>query len=372
MLMELSLQVAMPEYLGANDTSPAHTARIKKYIVILALLATYAAASFAQSSQTTDHGDDTKPIAILQGQPLYEKDILPYIASNLLTLRKQEFDIKRDGLEQLINQKLLEVEARKKGLSGQEFLAREVDAKIADPTEAELNAFYLAQKTRTNRPMDEIRAQLIDSLKQAKVQQARQAFYAQLRDREQLTILLQSPKVEITYDSDRLRGNPKAPVVIVEFADFQCPYCQAAEPTLKNILVKYNGRVALAFRDLPLRQLHPLAETAAEAARCAGEQGKFWQYHDFLFASSSSVEHENLLREARQLNLYESQFGSCLTGEKYKTLIQRDFDDAVRAGASGTPSFFINGTYLNGNVPEAVFERTIEDELSALQIKRVP
>jgi protein-disulfide isomerase len=223
----------------------------------------------------------------------------------------------------------------------------------------------LAQKGQLNRPFNEVKAQIQPSLKQAKIQQARQDYYAHLREQTKVAVLLSPPRVEVGFDPARVRGNPKAKVMIVEFSDFQCPYCGQVESTLRNLLAKHEGTVALAFRDMPLQQIHPLAPKAAEAARCAGEQGKFWEYHDLLFANQAALDQIGLMDKARTLKLDEKQFESCLSSEKYKAQIQQDSQDGMRAGVTGTPGFFINGVFLNGAQPESAFDNLIQEQLSA-------
>jgi len=264
-----------------------------------------------------------------------------------------------------VNQKLLEAEARKKGIPTEKVLAQEVDAKVPEPTEAELQALYIVQKEQLRKSFDELKAQLQQLLKRAKLQQARQDYYTRLREQAAVSIFLQKPKVEVSYDPARLRGSPRAPVVIVEFSDFQCPYCQAVAPTLKKLLAKYEGRVSLAYRDLPLRDIHPQAQLAAEASRCAVEQGKFWEYHDLLFENPNKLNREGLVEQARRLKLDEKQFDSCLSSGKYKAQIEQDLQLGLRAGLTGTPGFFINGSMLSGNLPQEAFEKTIEAELAA-------
>ena len=321
-------------------------------------------------AQASDPSKPAKePVATIAGQPIYEDELQQSVAPKLSQLRNQEYQIKRQALEGLIDQKLLEAEAKKKGVSTDKFLEQEVDAKIPDPTDAEVKAYYLAQKNQSNKPFDDVKVQMKGSLKQAEIQQARQDFYTQLRKGSQVAVLLQAPKVEVSYDSARVRGNPKAAVMIVEFSDFQCPYCQAVEPTLKSVLAKHEGRVAIAFRDMPLTQIHPLAQGAAEAARCAGEQGKFWEYHDLLFANQNKLDRNGLLEHARTLTLDEKQFDSCLTSERYKAQIEQDEQDGRHAGVNGTPAFFINGVFLNGAQPEATFETSIQDALALAQNK---
>ena len=302
---------------------------------------------------------------MIDGQAINDDDLLPYVQAQLRPLREQEYQIKKKALDNLINQRLLEAAAKKKDLSTEKLLEQEVDSKVAEPTEAELNTIYTMQKDQINRPFEEVKVQLQQNLKRAKIQQGRQDYYMGLREQAKVSVLLGPPRAEVGIDPARVRGNPKARVMIVEFTDFQCPYCGEAEATLKSVLAKHEGVVALAFRDLPLTQIHPQAMMAAEAARCAGEQGKFWEYHDLLFANQNKLDRPGLLEKAHTLNLDEKQFDSCLSSEKYKAQIQQDSQEGMRNGVSGTPGFFINGIFMSGAQPEMVFEKSIQEQLSA-------
>jgi len=328
----------------------------------------------AVQSTSPSAGADKRgaPIAMIKGQPIYEDDLQATAGPSLAKLRNQEYQIKRQALESVIDQKLLEAEAKKKGIATDKLLEQEVDSKIGEPTDAELNAIYAIQRQQLgNRPFQEVKPQLAQTLKNARIQQARQDFYAQLRKENQVAVLLQAPKTEVSHDPARVRGNPKAPVMIVEFADFQCPYCQAVEGTLKKVLDKHEGQVAISFRDMPLTQIHPQAQGAAEAARCAGEQGKFWEYHDVLL-TDRKLDHDGLLAAARSLKLDEKQFDSCIASGRYKAQIDQDAQDGKRAGVGGTPAFFINGVFLDGAQPESAFENLIKDQLSASSASASP
>ena len=206
------------------------------------------------------------------------------LQGQLQQLQQQEYQIKRQALDELINQKLIEIEAKKKGLTAEKLLAQKVDAKISEPTEDEIEGFYLALQKQLNKPLEEVKPQIRQQLKLAKVQQARQDYMAQLREQAEVVVQLAPPKMMVSHDPARVKGNPNAPITIVEFSDFQCPFCKRVTPTLDKLLTQYEGKVRLAYRDFPLSQLHPQAQKAAEAARCAGEQDKFWEYHDLLFA----------------------------------------------------------------------------------------
>ncbi|PYV79886.1 MAG: hypothetical protein DMG93_20105 [Acidobacteria bacterium] len=330
-------------------------------VVILCCIFTFiGATAVAEKAETSNL---KQSVATVDGQPIYDEDLAPSIQGQLLPLRNQEFEIKKQALDKLIEQKLLEAAAKKKGLTKENLLDQEVNSKVADPSDAEVEAYYLAQKDRLNRPLDEIKVQLRQALKQAKTQQAKQEYLKRLRAENTVVVLLAPPKIQVAYDPKRLRGNPKASVMIVEFSDYQCPYCRQVEPVIKSVLAKYGDKVSLSYRDLPLRQIHAQAQIAAEASRCAEEQGKFWEYHDQLF-NGSKLDHDALVDYARTLKLDDKQFDSCLTGEKYKTEIDQDLREGMQAGITGTPGFFINGVALSGSLPEESFATIINEELT--------
>jgi protein-disulfide isomerase len=333
---------------------------MKLYSALLALLL-FPSLSGAQSAPSAK---TALPIATVDGQTLTDDDLAPYVQSQLRPLREQEYQIKKKALESLITQRVLESEAKKKGLTTDKLLEQEVDAKVAEPTDVELNAIYAVQKEQINRPFEEVKTQLQQSLKKAKIQQARQEYSWRLREQAKVAVLLSPPRVQVGFDPARVRGNPKARVMIVEFSDYQCPFCGQVEATLKNVLARHEGTVALAFRDMPISQIHPLAQGAAEASRCAGEQGKYWEYHDLLFGDQGSLDRNGLIAKAAKLQLNAKQFDRCVSAEKFKAQVQEDSQDGMRVGVSGTPGFFINGVFLSGAQPEAIFEKLIEEQLA--------
>ena len=313
--------------------------------------------------QTSDAAKAKQPVATVDGQIISDEDLAASVQGQLMPLRNQEYEIKKKALDNLIEQKLLEAAAKKQGLTTEKLLVQEVDLKVPDPSDAEIEGYYLAQRERLNSPLDDtLKNQLRLSVKQAKTRQLREDYMKRLHSDSNVAILLAPPRVQVGYDPKRLRGNPKAPVMIVEFSDYQCPYCQRAEATLKEVLAKYGDKVSLAYRDFPLTQIHSQAEIAAEASRCALEQGKFWEYHDQLFAAPK-LDKDALVEYARNLKLDHKQFGSCLTSEKYKAEIEKDSDEGKKAGVQGTPGFFINGVTLSGAQPQDEFTRLIDDEL---------
>ena len=316
------------------------------------------------SAQEAPKGAPGEPLATVAGQPIYEQDLQTTVGPKLLQLHNQEYQVKSGALQDVIRQKLMEAEGKRRGISA-EKLQEEIDSKVPEPTNGEIEGYYLAIKNQFNQPFEEAKPQIQKMLKVIKTQQARQDYADSLRSQSEVVVLLHAPKVEVKNDSARLRGDPKAPVTIVEFSVFQCPYCKTVQPTLKDLLTKYNGRVKLSFRDFPVRSLHPQAEAAAEAARCAEEQGKFWEYHDALFADQSKLDAAGLTSTARSLGLDEKSFQSCLASGKFKAQIETDLQDGSKAGVAGTPGFFVNGVFINGSQPQAEFEKVIDGELAA-------
>jgi len=311
-----------------------------------------------------DHPTDSKkPIALIAGDAVFEEQLPPNIAGQLHRLNQHEFETRRAALEDLVNRRLLEAEARRRSITVDKLLETEADSKIADPTAAELQAYYKQQKGNASESFDQAQPRLKNELKQIKLRSAREAYLKVLRDSAVVRIFLEPPKVKVNYDPSRLKGNANARITIVEFADFACPFCRQVDSTLTKLIAKYEGKVKLAYRDFPVGELHPQAQLAAEASRCASEQNKFWEYHDFLFQNSGTLSREDLTKGAEELRLDSKQFDSCLSSGKYKSQIDQDVQDGIRAGVFGTPGFFINGVFLAGAQPAAAFEKIIDEEL---------
>jgi protein-disulfide isomerase len=331
-----------------------------KNALLVTPLLLFAPALFAQVVPQLPADD---PVAMVGGQPISEEDLLRALGPQLLQLRNQEYEVKSKALESLIRHRVVEVEAERRNISADALIKREVDSKVADPTDGEVEAYFLGQ-TQSGVRLEDVKEQYRNTLKQLKMVKARQAYADSLRAKTEVTILLDRPSIDVPYDEARVEGSLDAPVTIVEFADFQCPFCQKTEATLKALLSKYDGRVKLAFLDFPLTEIHGQAEQAAEAARCAGEQAKFWEYHDELFADQSKLDEVSLIARAHNMHLDEHAFSSCLASGKFKQDIQANRDEGIQIGVTGTPAYFVNGVLLSGALPQAEFEKVIDHELA--------
>ncbi len=172
------------------------------------------------------------------------------------------------------------------------------------------------------------------------------------------------PRQDVALGDAPVRGSRNAAVIIVEFADYQCPYCQTMHPELKVLQEELAGKVALAYKDFPLA-MHENAEKAAEAARCAGEQGKFWDFHDVLFHNSDRLEVPQLKQYARDLKLNEANFDTCLDSGKEAAAIKKDLAQGRQLGVRGTPSFFFNGRMLSGAMDYYTLRSIVEGVLKS-------
>ena len=160
------------------------------------------------------------------------------------------------------------------------------------------------------------------------------------------------------------KGNMDAKIVMIEYSDFQCPYCGAAYPTVKQVVEKYGDKIKFQYRHFPLPS-HGFAQKAAEASECAADQGKFWELHDKMFDNQQRLDTGSLKNYARTVGLNSTAFDNCVDSGVMSSRVSFDKSDGQTAGVSGTPTFFINGKKLVGSQPYSAFESAIEDALKA-------
>ncbi len=297
------------------------------------------------------------------------------LGAQLMRLEEQIYIMKRQQIEALINERLLEREAKKRGISVSALLDAEVTSKVSLVTEQEVEAFYQANKARLRGEEATLREQIRAHLQHQKLAAQRDAFLKSLRSQARVVVYLKPPPVfraDVTVEGAPLKGPATAPVTIVKFDNFQCPFSKRAQPTLAQLLSRYGDRVKLVHKDFPIDQLHPLARKAHEAARCANEQGKFWAYQDILYVNAPKASPENLKAYAREAGLDVEDFEQCLTSGKYQAAVQKDVEEGTRLGVTGTPTFFINGRLLSGAQPLESFVRIIEEETGAVPVRGVP
>lgn len=277
------------------------------------------------------------------------------------------YDARRRVLEELVAESLLGDAARASGVSVDAFETAEIQRRVRPVTSDEIAAFYDANRSQMDgRPLDEMAHPIRTYLEEQRLADARHTLLAELERA--------GPPVHVTLDpprrlvdvrpSDPALGDASAPVTLVEFSDYECPFCQGVVPTLKQLHQNYGDRIRIVWKDFPLTQIHPNASKAAEGAHCAGDQGSYWAYHDLLFANQRSLEPERLVELAAELPLDMDAFRECLDSSRHAARVRDGMTQGTRLGVNSTPTIFINGRLVAGARPYETFAAIIEEELA--------
>jgi protein-disulfide isomerase len=334
-----------------------------RLVVLLALV--YATSLTSAAAQAAPPAD---VVADVNGVLITNADLDEGLGQTLAKLYEQIYSVKRTRLDALIEDRLLTIEAKARGMSATALIETEITGKIAPVTDLEVETFYESSKAKLQGDLAKWQPEIRKYLYGQRVNARRQAYLKELRDAGRVQVFLTPPPVfraAVSVDGSPSRGPADAPVTIVEFSDFHCPFCRKVQPVLAELLSRYGDRVRLVYKDFPLDNLHPQARAAAEAARCAGDQEKFWEYHDRVYAGPSDGSPAALRAMAEEVGLDLAAFDECQSSRKYQAAVQKDLQEGAGLGITGTPGFFINGRFLSGAQPMEAFVRIIEEELAA-------
>jgi protein-disulfide isomerase len=304
--------------------------------------------------------NDSNVVAEIGGQKVTTEELEEKEAGKLLQARYKYYLAERDALEQYIDDQLLELQAKKEGISVDELLKRHVSVNVQEPTEDQLRFYY--EGVQTDEPYETARPNIIDTVHQLRMKKAHEAYVTALRGDYGVVIELSQPSAHVEVAGAQRRGSETAPVQIIEFADYECPYCQSVHGDLDRLREQFGDRVSVVYKDFPL-PMHPLAAKAAEAARCAGAQGKFWEFHDSLF-QTKKLQMSQLKEEAVALKLDTARFNQCLDSGEQTAAVKKDAQEGIRLGLRGTPSFFINGHFMSGAIGYFKLRETVMQELT--------
>jgi len=288
-------------------------------------------------------------------------------ASNFSSMRLSQaiFEARRAALEEMIGDALLDQEARSRGVDRAALEQAEIGSKMAPVTDSEVADWYRANAARVQgATLEQVRAPIRALLIEERQREARDRFLGTLKTKVAVRTMLEVPRQKVAAAGRPTRGPANAPIEMIEFSDFQCPYCQRANPTLTRVLSTYGDKIRFTYRHFPL-PTHPDARPAAEAAQCANEQGRFWEYHDRLFANPAQLGAADLRQHAAAIGLDTAKFNACVDAHKYDGDVDTDVQAGTQAGVDGTPAFFINGRMVSGAQPYEVFKRLIDEELTA-------
>jgi protein-disulfide isomerase len=301
-------------------------------------------------------------LAVVDGKPITEADIRAKNAEQFKALDREYqqnvHQLLENSLDQAVQDRLLEAEAAARKTTKDQLLA---EIKPATVTDADVDAFYEQNKAQIPRPKDQVAAQIKTYLEQQGQQKARNEYFKTLQAKYKVDYKLEPIRVDVAATGPA-KGPANAPVTIVEFSDFQCPFCSRLTPTLKQVEEKYGDKVRVVFRQFPL-PFHQNAQKAAEASLCALDQGKFWELHDAMFGNQAELSVDQLKAKAASLGLNADKFNKCLDSGEKAAAIQADVKAGSAAGVNGTPAMFINGRFLNGAVPIDQITTVIDDEL---------
>jgi protein-disulfide isomerase len=340
-----------------------------RHPVVLAVAAVATAACSRPSGEVSTPpsavaADPREVVAEVDGAPITRADLEKRAAEALAGLRQQEYDTLRRTLDEMIADRLIETEAATRKVSREALIKAEVDDRVPPPDPALLDALYEQNVQRfAGKTREEMAPEIRRVVHEKNIGARRQAFDGELRSKARIKVTLEPPRAQVVIPADAPAVGPAtAPVTMVEFSDYECPYCRRAQSVVDDLLVRYKDKLRFVHRDFPLDG-HPRAFPAARAARCAHEQDRFWDYHRGLLSSPGDFSDEDLRRRAVGLGLNASRFDKCLRSDKHDEAIRASVKDGARIGVTGTPAFFINGRMMFGARPIEQFQEVIDAEL---------
>jgi protein-disulfide isomerase len=343
--------------------------RVKAGIVAGVLGAVLAGVPAAAQQPADKAQAPTDVVATIAGQPVTLAEVdqraLNMPASNFgnLKLSQAIYEARRATLDEIIGLRLIDADATARGIDEMTLITQEITSKVAPVTDQDVTSWYNANQDRVQgATLDQVRQPIQQLLRQQRLQTVRDAYVERLKLKTPVRILLEAPRVQVEAAGRPSKGPADAPVELIEFSDFQCPFCLRAFPIVKQVMAAYPDSVRLVYRNYPLPG-HPRARPAAEAAACAADQGKFWEYHDRLFENQDKLSDDDLKAHAVALGLDAAKFNACFDATAHKADVDADIAAGNEAGVTGTPAFFINGRLLSGAQPLEAFKQVIDEEL---------
>lgn len=316
----------------------------------------------------------SKTLAVVNGETITEEQVNRVAAADLTKLEanrpatqaayvRARLEIQWKALDSLIEDKLITAEAAKQKVTREHLLEAEVESNVGVPSNQEVEEFYELNKARIPLP----RAEALPQVKQYMIDQSRRRYrdglIRNLKRSHTVTTHLDPLRTDVPTAGYPSKGPANAVVTLVEFSDFECPFCGGLFPTLKLVERNYSDKVRIVYRQFPLTNMHPRAQKAAEASLCANEQKRFWEFHDSMFGNQADLTVDALKRRAVELKLDTAAFNSCLDSGRQADAVKKDSEEGSRLGVTSTPTMFINGRLLSGNQPYADIRAIIEDEL---------
>jgi predicted DsbA family dithiol-disulfide isomerase len=336
---------------------------------VLALLTPDSMASAQQARRQTENdvvavvGSTSITLSQVDDKAL---EVLTGAVGNI-RLSEALYQARRAALDGIIAELLMGEEAKARGIERSALIQQEITSKIQPPADTEIAAWYEANPALLKgATLEQSRLAIRNLLIQQRAMVLRNEFLGRLNAGRSVRIMLEPPRRAVASAGHPTRGQEHSPIELIEFSDFECPFCLRAHATVEQVLSAYGDRVRFVYRQFPL-PIHPHAVAAAEASECANEQGQFWPYYGRLFADPAKLEDGDLKADAVALGLDVAQFNGCVDSRHYRDAVERDIKEGAAVGVTSTPTFFINGRQLTGAQSFEVFKRVIDEELSRVQ-----
>ncbi len=337
-------------------------------IVLSLSFFTLACSASNQSEVEKTSNADSPVVATLGESTIRQAELDQWIMEEYLRSlaeqqnQSQAYEVRSNSLNDMIDQRLLDAEAAETGLSVPELLAKEQGE--ADPiTDEEVSQFYTENSRRMgNATLEQVGEQIRKFLTTTRDIDFRDAYLRMLRAENEVRILLTRPRIDVAATGITI-GPDDAIITIIEFTDYQCPFCERAEPAMQRVTATYPDKVRWVYRHYPLTSMHPQASDAAKAAICADRQGKFIGVHRSLFKNKHNLSVQRLKEIAGEQGLDVAAFSTCIASSDVVAQVKRDMREGELAGVSGTPAFFLNGIPFSGAKPFEEFDKLIQEEL---------
>ena len=375
--MKVNFSLKIPTGMEAINVS--HSLFLKKYLPGVALSCVVGTVSFvgimsactshARAKINFVHKEAPKQgvVAKIGNEEITEETLIGEDKVDFFDLKKREYELKMARLEKLLMERLIGAEAKKAGMSLDDFVNKKVvggEIKISDSKYKKFVAEKHIPEAQIN---PQIKERIINYLQTGERQELINQYIAKLTKGSPVEVYFSKPRMMVNVEAGDapLFGKKDAPISIVEFSDFQCPFCARGAETVTQIKKKYGNKVKIAFKNFPL-PMHKDAKPAAEAALCVHDQNadKFWTFHDLMFKNQEKLDKAGLEKLAKDAGVDVKKFNDCVASKKFADQVQKDSEYGEKIGVKSTPTFFINGQVISGAVPIESFSEIIDDELA--------
>ena len=322
---------------------------------------TLALSLFSAESNVGPRPGESVVMLEIDGKKITMADIERKNPTAFFQARNSFHDAQKKVVEDFVEGYLMEEQAKKEGLTGEQLFEKYVTAKLPkDPSEEAIRVYFEGVDTKES--FEAIRPKIVDALRSRRMTKLKAEYIKSVHDNASILFRVGPPRADISLKNTPVRGPVNAPIVMVEYADYECPYCQQIQPVLEKVEAEYKGRIAFAYKDMPL-PMHANAPKAAEATHCADAQGKYWEMHDHI-SKTKQLDMASLKDAARILKLDTAAYNKCLDSGEKAGIVKTMAAEATALGVQGTPTFVINGRYLSGTPDYTQLKAIIDEELA--------